>query len=226
MNSKIKVLIVDDHLIFRNGLKLLLNDIPNVELIGSCSNGMDLLDSLQNMSPDIVLIDIQMPVMDGVEAIKIASDKYPGIYFIVLSTFYNEEYLVRLMELGIKGYLLKNADALELSKAIQLVNEGKNYYSVDLLPFITNSFIKKRINEEEQSSLLGKLSKREIEIMQLICKGFTNKEIAEKCFISPRTVGGHRSNLLEKTGCKNTADMVYVALSKNLIPMETPKALP
>jgi len=225
MNSKIKVLIVDDHLIFRNGLKLLLNDLPNVELIGSCSNGMDLLESLQKKSPDIVLIDIQMPVMDGVEAIKLASEKHPGIYFIVLSTFYNEEYLVRLMELGIKGYLLKNADALELSKAIQLVNEGKNYYSVDLLPFITSSFIKKRINEEEQSSLLGKLSKREIEIMQLICKGYTNKEIAEKCFISPRTVGGHRSNLLEKTGCKNTADMVYVALSKNLIPISSHKPL-
>jgi len=131
--------------------------------------------------------------------------------------FGEEEYIVKMLEVGIKGFLLKNVEEEELIKAIEVVSDGKNYFSNELLPAITNSFMMKKTSEKEQAILNEKLTKREIEVLQYICKGYTNKEIAETIFISPRTAGGHRSNLLSKTGCKNTADLVGFAIKNNLI---------
>lgn len=217
MSDKISIIIVEDQTIFRNGLKLLLNEIPEVELVGECSNGLDFLDMLDRKMPDIVLMDIKMPMMDGYEATKRAAERFPNIKVIVLSMFGEEEYLVKMLEAGIKGFLLKNVEEDELKKAIMMVAEGKNYFSNELLPALTNSFKKKKTYDEEKEKLLDKLTRREVEVLQLICKGYTNKEIAEECFISPRTAGGHRTNLLAKTGCKNTADLVSFAIKYNLI---------
>lgn len=217
MSDKISIIIVEDQTIFRNGLKLLLNEILQVELIGECSNGLDFLDMLDRKMPDIVLMDIKMPMMDGYEATKRAAERFPNIKVIVLSMYGEEEYLVKMLEAGIKGFLLKNVEEDELKKAIMMVAEGKNYFSNELLPALTNSFKKKKTYDEEKEKLLDKLTRREVEVLQLICKGYTNKEIAEECFISPRTAGGHRTNLLAKTGCKNTADLVSFAIKYNLI---------
>jgi len=217
MGNKIKILIVEDQLIFRSGLRLLLNEIEDAELIGECANGLEFLNSLEKNLPDIVLIDINMPVMDGFEAAKRALDKYPDLKLIVLSTYGEEHQVVSMVELGVKGFLLKNIDEEELQKAILLIHEGKNYFSPELLPSITNSFRKKVVDERRKNEVVEKLSKREIEIIQLIAKGLTNKEIAKVCFISPRTVGGHRTNILDKTGCKNTAGLVSYAITNNLI---------
>jgi len=217
MKNKIKLLIVEDQLIFRNGLKILLKEIPEVEFIGECSNGLEFLEFIEKKMPDVVLMDIKMPMMDGFEATKIATQKYPEIKIVILSMFGEENYLVRMLEAGIKGFLLKNVEEDELRKALFLVSDGKNYFSNELLPALTNSFMKKKNNDEEKTSIIDKLTKRELEIMQLISKGYTNKEIAEFCFISPRTVGGHRTNLLSKTASKNTADLVGFAIKYNLI---------
>ncbi len=217
MKSNVKILIVEDQYIFRNGLKLLLNEIHDVVLIGECSNGLEFLEFIETKMPDIVLMDIKMPMMDGFEATRIATQKYPNIKIVILSMFGEENYLVRMLEAGIKGFLLKNVEEDELRKAINLVSEGKNYFSNELLPALTNSFMKKKNDEDEKVSVIDKLTSRELEILQLISRGYTNKEIAEVCFISPRTVGGHRTSLLSKTLSKNTADLVGYAIKYNLI---------
>lgn len=217
MDEKIRVVIVEDQLIFRSGLKLVLNEINEVELIGECVNGLEFLDFINKKMPNIVLMDINMPLMNGFDASKIATEKYPEIKILILSTFGEEESLVKMLELGIKGFLLKNVDEEELRKAILLVSKGKTYFSNELLPSITNSFMKNRSSEKEKDEVISKLTKRELEILQLITQGYTNKEIAEVCFISARTAGGHRSSLLGKTACKNTADLVSFAIINNLI---------
>jgi DNA-binding NarL/FixJ family response regulator len=215
--KKINVMIVEDQVIFRSGLKLLLADIPELQVIDEAANGKQFLDIIKTTLPDVVLMDIKMSVMDGIEATKAAMKLYPELKVLVISMFGEEEYLVRMLECGIRGFLLKNANEDELKKAILMVNEGKNYFSHELLPALANSFMKKKNYNDEKQSITGKLTKRELEILNYICKGYTNKEIAEACFISHRTAGGHRANLLEKTGCKNTAELVGFGLKYNLI---------
>lgn len=217
MKDKIRIAIAEDQQIFRNGLKLLLNENSNITIVGEAANGEEILDLLDKKEVDIVLMDIKMPIMDGIEATQIAIRKFPDLKVIVLSMFGEEEYIVKMLEVGIKGFLLKNVEEEELIKAITIVHDGKNYFSNELLPAITNSFMQKKTSEKEQALMNEKLTKREVEVLQLICKGFTNKEIADSMFISPRTAGGHRSNLLGKTGCKNTADLVGFAIKNNLI---------
>jgi DNA-binding NarL/FixJ family response regulator len=214
--EKINVLIVEDQTIFRSGLKLLLNEIPEVNVMDEASNGKEFLEIIKEKMPDIVLMDIKMPVMDGIEATKTALGLYPQIKVLVLSMFGEEEYLIRMLEAGVRGFLLKNVEEDELRKALMIVSEGKNYFSNELLPALTNSFMKKKTYTDEKDNILEKLTRRELEVLEYICKGFTNKEIAETCFISPRTAGGHRTNLLEKTGCKNTAELVGFGIRFNL----------
>jgi DNA-binding NarL/FixJ family response regulator len=181
------------------------------------ANGKEFLDILKEKKPDIVLMDIKMPVMDGFEATKKALEMQPDLKVLVLSMFGEEEYLVRMLETGVRGFLLKNVEEDEMKNALKLVSEGKNYFSNELLPSLTNSFMKKRSFHDERSEVLEKLTRRELEVLTYICKGFTNNEIAEVCFISPRTAGGHRTNLLEKTGCKNTAELVGFGIKFNLL---------
>jgi DNA-binding NarL/FixJ family response regulator len=214
---KISLFVVEDQVIFRSGLKLLLGDIPEVQVLDEASNGIEFLDILKKNRPDVVLMDIQMPVMDGIEATKKAISLYPDLKVLVLSMFGEEEYLVRMLETGIRGFLLKNANEDELRKAIILVDQGKNYFSHELLPALANSFMKKKTFNDEKQNIIAKLTRRELEVLNLICKGFTNKEIADTCFISHRTAGGHRANLLEKTECKNTAELVAFGIKYNLI---------
>jgi DNA-binding NarL/FixJ family response regulator len=218
--EKIKVIIVEDQSIFRSGLKLLLNEMSEVVIIDEASNGKEFLEILKLHQPDIVLMDIKMPVMDGIEATRLALEQYPELKVLVLSMFGEEEYLIRMLEAGVRGFLLKNVEEFELHKALLMISQGKNYFSNELLPALTGSFMKKKNYEEEKSSMLGKLTKREIEVLEYICKGYTNKEIAEACFISPRTAGGHRTNLLEKTGCRNTAELVGFGIKYNLFKKE------
>lgn len=214
--NQIDVIIVEDQHIFRSGLKLLLNEIPNVNIVDEASNGKDFLDILKEKQADIVLMDIKMPMMDGIEATKQALALFPELKILVLSMFGEEEYLIRMLEAGIRGFLLKNVEEDELSKALTMISEGKNYFSNELLPALTGSFMKKKSFDEERGSAIDKLTRRELEILEYICKGYTNNEIAEACFISPRTAGGHRTNLLEKTGCKNTAELVGFGIRFNL----------
>ena len=210
-------MIVEDQHIFRKGLILLLKEIPGVEIFGEASNGQEFLDMIKDERPDIVFMDIQMPVMNGIEATKKAIEEYPGLKIVAISMFGEEEYLVSMLEAGIKGFLLKTVEEYELHKAIELVSDNKNYFSDELLPVLTNSLVNRKSRTSGQEpELREELTKREMEVLNLICKGFTIKEIAEQLFISQRTVDGHKANLFRKTGVDSSVKLVTFAIRNNL----------
>jgi Response regulator containing a CheY-like receiver domain and an HTH DNA-binding domain len=210
-----KVIIVDDHKMFRSGLRFLLSNIPNITVIGEASNGKEFLKMAENETIDIALMDINMPEMNGIEATRIAMEKYPDLKVIVLSMHGEEEYYDQMLDAGVKGFLLKNSDADELIAAIEAVIAGKSYFSQELLVDILDQ---KRLQKLRTDTV--KLSTRELEVLKLICDGFSNAEIAEHLFISQRTVDRHRANLLSKTGCKNSTSLVMYAVKNKIIEID------
>jgi DNA-binding NarL/FixJ family response regulator len=180
---------------------------------GEADNGRRFLEMLNEPLPDIVLMDIDMPVMDGIEATTEALQIYPGLKVITLSMYGDEEYYFKMINAGAKGFLLKNSDIDELSTAIKTVYEGGNYFSEELLLNLVKNIRTTSSGHEPTASL----SEREIEVLQKICLGLSNNEIAEILHISKRTVDKHRANLLEKTNSKNTANLVIYAIKHKLI---------
>jgi DNA-binding NarL/FixJ family response regulator len=213
MEDKIKIIIVDDHEIFRSGLKLLFNRIKDTKVIAEASNGREFLDLLELYTPDVVLMDIEMPFMNGIEATKIAVELHPGIKIIALTMFNDEEYLESMLDSGVKGFLLKNINKETLDKAIHAVLNGKTYYSEEIFEYFTRRIVPEEKNKNDEL----KLTNREIEILKLSMEGLNNKEIGDKLFISERTVVGHKSNLLSKTGCKSTIHLLAYALKNKLV---------
>lgn len=210
---KTKVIIVDDHTLFRNGLSLLLNSFDDIEVVAEASNGKEFIDNLGKNDVDVILMDIDMPEMNGIDATKIAIDKYPELKIITLSMYGEGEYYYKMINAGVKGFLLKNSDINEVKKAIQVVADGLTYFSEEILYNIVKNI--RSINLIESNP--DDLSKREIEILVQICKGLSNKEIAELLNISKRTVDKHRENLLSKTHSKNTANLVMYAIKNKII---------
>lgn len=213
MQEKIKVIIVDDHEFFRKGVALTISKLKYAEVVGEASNGKEFLDMLKTTKADIVLIDIRMPVMNGIDATIEALSLYPDLKIVALSMFGEEEYIENMLEAGVKGFLLKNITKNDLDRALKLVISGKNFYSEELMTYFTKKIIKKQEIKENTE----KLTKRELEVLQLLVKGYTNQEIAEKLFISHRTVCNHRANILSKTGTKNTANLLTYAIKNNLV---------
>ena len=211
MNSPIQVIVVEDHSIFRAGLKKVLENIDNVEVIGEAENGAVFLEMLKEKVPDIVLMDIKMPVMDGIEATEKALQLYPNLKVIILSMFGEEEYLFTLIMLGISGFLLKNTSYGALSRAIQLVSEDQQYFSPEL-----NGKLAKRLRQYS-SQEIPQLTPKELEVLQLLAKGLNTDEISAKLQISKRTVEGYRLKLLQKTDSSNTINLIIFAIRNKLI---------
>ncbi|MPQ45396.1 response regulator [Marinifilum sp. N1E240] len=210
-----KVIIVDDHKMFRSGLQFLLSNVPNIKVIGEASNGVEFLEMAKKEPIDIALMDINMPEMNGIDATKAAMEKYPDLKVIVLSMHGEEEYYDQMLDAGVKGFLLKNSGADELIAALEAVMSGKSYFSQELLVDILD---KKRLQKLRTD--IVKLSQRELEVLKLICDGYSNAEIAEELFISHRTVDRHRANLLSKTGCKNSTSLVMYAVKNKIIEID------
>ena len=210
--EKIKIIITDDHQLFRNGLKILLNAFQEFEVAGEASNGEEFLRLLKSTPADVVLMDINMPEMDGIEATRKGLKVNPGIDIIALSMYGEEEYYYKMVDAGAKGFLLKDSDISEVKEAIMTVKRGGSYFSQELLYHVIQK-IKHRENESKSANL----SKREKEILMKICEGLSNQEIAETLFISKRTVDKHRANLLGKTNSKNTASLILFAIRNKLI---------
>ena len=207
-----RLAIVDDHKMFRSGLRFLLNDIPEIRVVGEASNGLEFLDLAANEIIDIVLMDINMPEMSGLEATCEALKLYPKLKIIVLSMHGEEEYYDQMVEAGVQGFLLKNSGVDDLNAALQAVINGGTYFSQELLVGILNKKKQKQFQTE-----VVKLTQRELEVLRLICEGYCNTDIAEKLFISHRTVDRHRSNLLSKTGCPNSTSLVMYAVKNKII---------
>lgn len=213
MDNKIKVIVVDDHELFRKGVIMVLKKMESVEVVGEASNGKDFLSLLNSRRANIVFMDIKMPIMNGIDATAEAVRRYPELKVIALSMFGEEEYLHKMINAGAMGFLLKNSSIDEIERAIELVSAGKNCYSDDLLGYFTNKFIDS--NPSLDDSI--KLTRREMEVLNLVAKGLSNSEIADKLFISRRTVDGHKANLIQKTGSKNIVELLVYAIKNNIV---------
>ncbi len=216
MEEKLKIFIVDDHEFFRNGLKMVINRLKYAKVTGEAVNGKEFLELLPKDEPDIVLIDIQMPLMNGIDATRAALEEYPYLKIVALTMFDDEEYVQSMIDAGAKGFLLKNITKDILDQALQAIQSGKNYYSPELFEFFTKKVVREPRSDEEDIQF----TRREKEILQLICDGLSNKEIADKLFISERTVVGHKSNLLAKTNCKSSVGLLSYAIKHRLVEIQ------
>jgi len=210
--DSIRVHIVDDHTLFREGLKFLLSTTNYIPHIDESENGLESIQNIANISPDIVLMDIEMPIMDGITATRQLMQTYPDLKIIALSMYGYEHYYSQMIDAGARGFLLKHSDFGEVQKAICEVYKGNTYFSPEILDAIIKNLYKKKDNKPTQTEL----TEREIEILYNICKGFSNAEIADNLCISKRTVDKHRENLLLKTESKNTAGLVIYAIKNGL----------
>jgi len=208
-----RILLVDDHTLFRNGLKMLLDTLPGYEVTGEASNGRDFLDLIAKHDYDIVFLDIEMPEINGIDAARKAIEQKPELKIITLSMYGDEEYYDQMVDAGAKGFLLKNTNLQEVKTAIDTVIAGGNYFSQELMQNLLRNY--KAIHETKEPD--AELSEREIEILLLICSGLSNQKIGDQLFISKRTVEKHRANILCKTNNKNTAGLVMYAIKNQLI---------
>jgi DNA-binding NarL/FixJ family response regulator len=212
--KKPEIIIVDDHLIFRQGLKSLITSENIASVVGEASNGKEFLQLLSDLKPDLVLMDIDMPHMNGMEATQKALEIMPDLKIIAFTMFGDEEYYYKMIDLGVKGFILKSSGINELEKAISEVMIGESYFSNEVLRKIISNLGRKNSSKSNENT---SLTTRELEVLQQICLGLNNEEIAQKLFISPKTIKSHRSNLLEKTGCKNTPALILLAIKNKWV---------
>ncbi|HPB01633.1 Transcriptional regulatory protein DegU [anaerobic digester metagenome] len=207
----IRLIIADDHEIFRKGLRIILNELDEVKVIAEAQNGNEVFEILKHQKADLILMDIRMPVMDGIEATRKMTEKYPEVKVIALTMFEEISYFNQMIEAGAQGFLLKKTNKDELQRAINLVMEGENYFSEEFISNVNR-------NQRPASRIAGiELTDREQEVLELICKGMSNAEISKFLGVSARTVDGHRAHLLEKTGAKNSPHLVMFAIKNGLI---------
>jgi DNA-binding NarL/FixJ family response regulator len=212
----IKVAIADDHKIFRKGVILSLRPYSAIKFVQEAENGQELLDGLAASEPDVVLMDLRMPLKDGIETTKIIAKQYPSIHIIALTMYEDERFVSHMMEIGANGYLLKSADPSEIKRAIIEV-ATKGYY---LNNFVNRILLKKSHTRTKIIPSLNTeitLNDREREVVRYICMEFTAQEIAQKIDVSPRTVEAIKDRLMERFGAKNTAGLVFFAVKNNLI---------
>lgn len=212
----IKIAIADDYAIFRDGLKVGLKPDKNLHVVLEANNGLELMDGLENQEIDVILMDLKMPKMDGMEATMEIRKKYSNIKVLVVTMYDDAKFIIHLMECGANGYLLKNADPDEIRNAVHTVHNNEYYFNdivnkALLKRLIINGKIKPSFNEEIN------LTERELEVLKLICQEKTTTEIGIEIYLSPRSVEGIRQRLIEKIGVRNTAGLVMFAVKKGII---------
>jgi DNA-binding NarL/FixJ family response regulator len=212
----IQLLMADDHEIFRDGFKLMLTRFPDIALAGEAENGRELLELTQKLQPDVIITDIKMPIMDGIEATQKITELFPDIGIIGLSMFDEDDLIIDMLEAGARGYLIKNAGKEQITEAIRTVYQGDPYYCKTTSHKLTSMIARSRFNPYKKAAKV-EFSEREVEIIDLICRECTNKEISDKLFISVRTVEGHRLKILEKMNVKNTVGLVVYALKMGIV---------
>ena len=217
MKKTHKILLVDDHKMFREGLHFVISQMEGFEVVGEASTGKEFLEQLETTPVDLVLMDISMPGVDGISATSQALEKYPDLKIIALTMFCDEEYYYKMIQAGVSGYILKESGKDELANAINTVLAGENYFSQKLLKNIILNLNREKAITSSGNKQDIKLTNRETEILKLICLGLSNAEISEKLYLSLRTVEGHKSNLIRKTGVRNSVSLVMYALKNNLV---------
>jgi len=213
-----KILIVDDHEVVRDGLRNILLSLDNISIAGEAGNGEDAIKLYNSVKPDLVIMDISMPGMNGIEATRIIKEKDPDAKILILTMHDNQEYLNQIIRSGAKGFILKNTDKEELLEAVKTVASGENFFSKDISKLIIDNYIRSAKEQDKSDGYKEvPLTKREIEILKLIASGYSNQEIANILYISYNTVDTHRKNIMHKLTIKNTAGLVRYAIEKGLI---------
>jgi len=211
--DKISVLIADDHRLVRDGLKTIIDSSNDIHVVGEASNGLEVLKKVEELQPNVVLLDISMPKLNGMEAARRIRKEHPETKILILTMHEEEEYSLKMVRIGVSGYLLKDSTALEVMEAIRSVYSGKAFFSPQVAKVIAESYREAVAGKEDPYE---RLNDREREVLQLITEGHTNKKIAELLFISPKTVDNHRTNLMRKLDIHSTADLVRWATKRGM----------
>jgi DNA-binding NarL/FixJ family response regulator len=210
----IKVLIADDHQLFREGLVTLLSDDPNIEVIGQVEDGKEAIEQAKRLGPDILIMDIGMPVVNGIEATGILNKEHPDVKVIGLTMHAEKNFVKGMLEAGAYGYLFKNCAYDELILAINTVSSGNKYLSNEITDVLIHEYIGKQNDVEAIDPIL---SERELEVLKLLAEGKSSNEIAEQLFVSVKTIGTHKQHIYEKLNLSSTADLVKYAIKKGII---------
>jgi DNA-binding NarL/FixJ family response regulator len=214
----IKILIADDHTMFVDGIESILQAEEDIKVVGRCYEGHQVTDFVSKNIVDIILLDVNLPDMSGIEVCKQIVEKFPNIKVLAISMFNEESYVSEILNNGAKGYILKNTGREELLKAIKVVNGGSTYFSKEVTETIMKGLMNRRkASNSKLTNEIPKISRREKEVLKLIAEEFTTQEIADKLFISLKTVESHRSNLLAKLNARNSAGLVRISIENGLL---------
>jgi two-component system, NarL family, response regulator NreC len=214
--GKIRVLLADDHTILRAGLKMMLNAQPDIEAVGEASDGKQAISEAGRLSPDVVIMDITMPECSGIEATRQIKRMLPEVRVLVLTMHENEEYLFQTLRAGAAGYMLKEAADTDLISAIRVVSSGRFYLSPSAQSMLMSDYLQ-RVHTGEERDSYGALTEREREILKLVAEGYTNSQIGERLFISPKTVDTHRTHIMDKLNLHSRAELVKYAMRRGLL---------
>jgi len=217
-----RILIADDHHVVRSGLRMLLRSCPDFSIVAEAADGEEAVRLTDKCKPDVAILDISMPKLDGIEATKMIKQNHPGVKVIILTVHENEEYVHQILRAGASGYLLKNASKKEIFDAVRSTLRGERFFSRGISTMIVDGFIK-RTNEQGEAEEKGnealrqQLTKREVEVLRFIAQGYTNRQIADALFLSFRTIHTHRANLMKKLDIHDTAGLVRHAITMGLV---------
>ncbi len=214
--KRVRVVIADDHGVVRKGLRLLLEQYPDIQVIGEAANGRDVVKLAQELQPEVVLLDVAMPLLNGIDAAEQIKKGNDRIGLIVLTMYADEGYVLRALHAGVKGYLLKESAEEDLARAVKAVSEGKPFFSPAITATLLEDYMRV-LRQEGLSDTFELLTAREREVLQLLAEGKTNKEAASVLDVSLYTVESHRTNLMQKLNLHNTAELVLYAVRKNLV---------
>lgn len=211
----IRVIIADDHVIMREGVALILDGLPDFEVIGQAANGMQVVEMVEKYRPDLALLDISMPQLNGIDAAKIIRDSCPETKTLMLTMHDDDAFFFEAIQAGASGYVLKGSQPSELIEALKAVNQGNVYFSPPLTRKLVNHFLSTA--NELETNQVNSLTKREMDVMQLLAKGLTNREVAKQLVISPSTVQTHRTHIMEKLNLNNRTELIRYAMRHNLL---------
>jgi two-component system response regulator NreC len=214
--QKLRILLADDHIVMRTGLRALLERQSNLEVVGESENGRETVELAASLRPDVVVMDVGMPVLNGIEATQTIVTQYPTVAVVILSMHADESYVMRALKAGARGYLLKDSAAADLLGAIQAISQGKSFFSPKVSRILAEDYVRV-LKQKGAVDTYDLLTSREREILQLLAEGKANKEVAIALNLSPYTVETHRSHILQKLSLHNSAELVLYAVRKGII---------
>lgn len=215
--KRIRVLIVDDHTLIRDGIRALLSLVADIEVVGEASNGAEALERVRELSPEVVLMDLAMPVLGGVETTRRIRREFPSVKVLILTQYDDSDYVIPVIEAGARGFITKTSAFSELASAIQSVHSGESFLSPSAAFVLVEEQQKKKNDEGEDKNSYQQLTNREREVLKLIAEGYTAREIADVLIISPKTVEWYRTKLMNKLGIHNRTDLIRYAIRKRVI---------